>query len=150
MAGEKGIFEDSIMKSHTIISHTADVGLKIEADSPEKLFIIALKGMNKILCRDYEKKINKHALLWQVSIPAYDMTSLLISFLSEVLTLSHIHKAIFHTVEFLEFGENYLNVRLFGAKVKNFTKDVKAVTYHEAEVKKNKKGKWETILIFDI
>jgi len=28
--------------------------------------------------------------------------------------------------------------------------DIKAVTYHEAEVKKKKDGIWETMLIFDI
>lgn len=137
------------MKSYTIIPHTADVRLKVQAISLEDLFISALSGMNRILIRDYEKYLNKHSFMKEVSITSYDTTSLLIDFLSEVLTLSHIHKAIFHTIGHIEIQRNSLHALLLGTKVGTFTEDIKAVTYHEAEV--NQQGdKYKTTIVFDI
>jgi len=46
--------------------------------------------------------------------------------------------------------ETEIEVKVFGRKVEEFEEDIKAVTYHEAEVKKNEKGEYETMLVFDI
>ena len=124
------------MKTFTIIPHTADVRLRIEADSLEKLFVSSLKGMNRILNKEYEKYLDKHPILEEVSVTSYDKTSLLIDFLSEILTRSHMHKAIFHTIDHFGIEGNSLHAHLLGAPVDKFTEDIKAVTYHEAEVKK--------------
>ena len=37
-----------------------------------------------------------------------------------------------------------------GFDIEEFDDDIKAVTYHEAEVRKNGKGNLETYMIFDI
>lgn len=63
----------------------------------------------------------------RLELASLDISSLLIDFLSTILTLSYENKAIFC-----------------------FDKDIKAVTYHEAEVKKNDQGKYETTIVFDI
>lgn len=138
------------MKSYTIIPHVADVRLKTEAKTLEELFVFALEGMNKIMYENYDEKLDEHTLVREISISSFDTTSLLIDFLSEILTLSQLEKTIFYEVKFLSFEENRLLAHVIGAKVDKFTKDIKAVTYHEAEVKKNQKGKWETVLVFDI
>ena len=41
-------------------------------------------------------------------------------------------------------------LKLSGTRINNFDEEIKAVTYHEANVIKNKKGLWETCIIFDI
>lgn len=138
------------MKSYTISSHTADVRLKIRGKTLEEIFLNALQGMNRILIKNYEKYLNEHAIVKEMTISSFDTTTLLIDFLSEILTLSHINKAIFHTVSFLEIGPNTLHVRLIGGKVKSFKKDIKAISYHEAEIRRNKKGEYETTLVLDI
>ena len=58
--------------------------------------------------------------------------------------------AYFCAVDFLEFTETTLRAIIHGAKTEDFEEDVKAVTYHEVEVKKNEAGNYETLIIFDI
>ncbi len=138
------------MKSYTISPHIADVRLKIKGKTIEEIFVNALEGMNRILNKNYEKYLNEHAIVKEITISSFDTTALLIDFLSEILTLSHINKAIFHTVSFLELSPNTLHARLIGGKIKYFKKDIKAVSYHEADIRQNEKGEYETTIVLDI
>lgn len=138
------------MKAYSLIPHTGDVRLHAGGKSHEKLFAAALEGMNRILNKEYEKHLNKHTITEELTVTAYDITSLLIDFLSEVLTRSHIRKAIFHTIDYIEIQGNTLNARLLGTKADKFMEDIKAVTYHEANVRQNDKGYYETTVVFDI
>ena len=138
------------MKSYEIIPHVADVRLQAKGASLDQLFENALEGMNRILCKDYDRFLNKHLFAKEIAITAYDTTSLLIDFLSEVLTLSHIHHAIFCKIEFKKLSDTTLEAKIFGTKTKEIEKDIKAVSYHEAQIKKNKKSFYETTLVFDI
>jgi SHS2 domain-containing protein len=138
------------MKSFHVLEHTADIRLKVESDSLEKLFTAALEGMNSILYKDFRKKLNDLSMSRQVNLASFDITTLLIDFLSQVLTLSYLDKAVFHRVLLLKIEGTKLHSRLAGCKVEYFSEDIKAVTYHEANVRKNEKGLWETIIVFDV
>lgn len=138
------------MKTYSILPHIADVRVKIEADSLPHLFIAAQEAMGQILRKNYKEILNGHATIYEISLTAEDSTALLINFLSEVLTLSHINKNIFYDANFLEISETVLHALVIGTKADHFTQDIKAVTYSEANVKKNKEGKWETTIVFDI
>jgi len=85
-----------------------------------------------------------------VTVYASDRTALLVDFLNEALSLAQIHKEVYLSVAFSTFSEIALEATLKGAKVDEFNEDIKAVTYHEADVRQNEKGEWETTLIFDI
>lgn len=138
------------MKPYSIIPHVADVRLSVRGKSLEELFITALEGMNRIISKEYEKFLNKHMFVKEITLESADNTSLLIDFLSEVLTLSHINKAIFYTVDRLEISNNSLHAHILGTKLDKFDRDIKAVTYHEAQVKQSEKGEYETTIVFDI
>lgn len=85
-----------------------------------------------------------------VEIKAVDMTCLLVDFLSEALTRSYMGKTVFCRLYKTEFSENSLSTYLLGSQVDFFDEDIKAVTYHEAEVQKRADHLWTTNLIFDI
>ena len=147
------------MKSSRIIDHTADVRLLIEGDSPEELFLAGMEGMAGIIKKDVlsADRAGLNTLTKKdpdfkdtVKISSSNMTMLLIDFLSEVLTWSHINKAVYTKAEFKKLNENSIEATIFGYKAHYFDEDIKAVTYHEAEIKKNRKGNYETIIIFDI
>ncbi len=139
------------MKTFRIIPHTADVRLKVEASSLEELFTVSLEGMNQILKKDFCKRRIDIPTIHQIQISSPDTTTaLLIDFLSEALTLSHIHGTIFCRVEFIELGSDSLTANLLGVKVKGFDEDIKAVSYHEAEIERNNRGNLQTNLVFDI
>ena len=130
-----------------VAEHTADLKIRVWGNSLEDLFREAVLAMMKLVKNEVvgssteERKIN---------IDAPDGTALLIDFLNEVLTLSQTSKEVYRRVSFTEFSPVKLEAVLQGIKVNDFDEDIKAVTYHEADVKRNDKGEWETILIFDI
>lgn len=139
------------MKLFNIIpQQTADVRLRIEADTLEQLFVAGLDGMNNILKKNYDLYLDGHAVVQEFSIGSVDQTSLLVDFLSNVLTLSYVNKAIFYDVLLLEIEDNSLHVHLLGTRIDKFDKDIKGVTYHGAQIIKNKNGNYETAIIFDI
>lgn len=106
------------MKSYALISHTGETAIKVEADTLSNLFIAALSGMNQILKKDYDKDLNRHAIVHEIVLTSADLTSLLIDFLSEVLTVSDINKVIFYNADLLEINveENQVHAHLIGVK----------------------------------
>lgn len=133
-----------------LVPHVADVRLSVKSKSLKQLFINALLGMNAILKKGFAKKTDRYSKTFEIKIASDDTTSLLIDFLSDVLTLSHIHKTIFYQVQFEVLAEKHLIAKIKGNKVEKFDEDVKAATYHEVEVVKDKKGNYLTNIIFDI
>lgn len=133
---------------YQIVKHTADIRLFIEADTEQDLFRDALLGLMGLIYPESEKVQKKVKRV--VSLTAPDITVLLIDFLSDALTSAHTNKEVYSNVEIKSLGQNNLEAILIGDKVDHFKEDVKAVTYHEAEVKKNERGKWETTLVLDI
>ncbi len=137
------------MKSYKLLPHTADTRLWVEADSIEELFRGAMKGMTNIIKKGAcDSKVETERRT--IEVKSADQTALLIDFLSEVLTSSQEEGLVFCRVKFMKFSENELVADIFGRKAGGFDEDIKAVTYHEAEIKKNEKGNWETIIVFDI
>lgn len=133
---------------YEIIAHTADLRLKVSGKNPEDLFREALKGMTSVLKAD-----TKHlpaSVRQTVAVEAADRTALLVDFLSEALSRAQIYKEAYTDVHFRHFTERAVEAELIGAKVSEFDEDIKAVTYHEANVRQNERGEWETMLVFDI
>lgn len=132
---------------YEILSHTADLRIKLTADSLENLFKEAVRALAEILGK---KAKNKTPVIRKISVASSDRTALLIDFLNEILALSQINKEVYLKINFSEFSENNLEAVLEGQKVEKFDEDIKAATHHEADIRQNKDGRWETILIFDI
>ncbi len=136
------------MRTYELISHIADIRLRAEGDSLQELFIAALEGMNFIAEKGKQKiPINTKE---KIVLSSMDRTTLLIDFLSEVLTSMHINRAIYTNVAFDELTDKSLSATILGHTIESFDEDIKAVTYHEAEVIKNEEGNFEVIIVFDI
>lgn len=133
-----------------ILAHTADIKIRVSSDSLRGLFLLSLQSLNQLLSGDSIPQIGKPEIEKNISLKSGDTTSLLIDFLSEVLTLSQIHKAIFFRFTIKKITDHKVSGTLFGTPVTRFHEDVKAVTYHEADIKLNEQGQWETLIIFDI
>ena len=132
------------------LPHTADIRMKIQGSSIEDLFCTGVKGMNNILKKKFCDQIHRFYCRTHIEIHASDYTNLLVDFLSEILSLSCTDKVIYCRLEILEFSENHIIAYIFGAPVDSFDEEIKAVTYHEANVQKNLDDIWETNIVFDI
>ncbi len=130
------------------LEHTADVRMRVKGRNLKELFQNALEGMfaflNPQISQDtkmVERKIN---------LKAPDKTVLLIDFLNEILYLANTNKEYYYKINFEKLTKKNIKATILGKKILNFSDDIKAVTYHEAEIKKLKNKVLETIIIFDI
>ena len=145
------------MKKYSFLEHTADIRLKLEASTLEELFESALEGMASLMFKtstpsmvsDLQSR-SYRTIKESLTLSAADPTALLVDFLSEVLTVSHIDKAVFDKVTLKKLTDQELEATIHGIAVDAFEEDIKAVTYHEAYVKKNNAETYEGLIIFDI
>ncbi|MEK9183710.1 MAG: archease [Patescibacteria group bacterium] len=133
---------------YKILEHTADVRVLVQSNSIEELFSDSLKAMVKILKPNIA--VNKKEAKRTVAVESPDQTALLIDFLNEVLLAAYTHKEAYDKVIFKKFAANSLEAVLHGSVAESFREDIKAVTYHEAEIKKDESGNWRTYLVFDV
>jgi SHS2 domain-containing protein len=137
------------MREFEFIAHRADVALLARGDTLENLFLAALQGMNQILKQGFCESRHPIAIRQKLFLRSVDFSSLLIDFLSEVLTLSYEEKAVFCQVDSLNLSPHSLQAEIGGSRVNQFDEDIKAVTYHQAEIQKKGSG-YEIQIIFDI
>lgn len=131
------------------LPHTADIRMKIVGETLPLLFKAGMRGMAQIQREDH-CQTSKNDISNITTIEAADVTCLLIDFLSEVLSYSYTEKVVYCELALMEFSERLLIAQISGSKIEKLSEEIKAVTYHEAEIKRNKAGLWETIVVFDI
>lgn len=128
-----------------VLEHTADVRLRITAASTEDLFREALRGTMLLLHPETDDQTVERTVV----VDSADRTTLLIDFLNEVLSLAHVHHEAYERAHFDALTETHLVARLQGCDARAFGEDVKAVTYHEAEIVQAK-GVWTVTIVYDI
>ncbi len=135
-----------------ILPHTADMRMRVWGKTLKDLFRNALAGVAFYLRPDILGLAKGKAKERQeIKVEAVDVSSLLIEFLSEVIAKTDIYNTVFTAISFKEFGENFLEGVMGGAKVDGFEKEIKAVSYHEVDIKHNPETEmYETILVFDV
>lgn len=138
------------MKTIDYLAHTADVRMRLRADSALELFEAALEGMNQLIKTHACQPPLSLPLKKQITLKSENLTTLLIEFLGEVLTQSHLNKALFCKLEIEHLSEKKISASIHGYPVEEIDEDIKAVTYHEANVHRNTANQYETIVVFDI
>lgn len=139
-------------KQFEILEHTADLRIKAFGKSKEELFKNALKGMASVLKEEVKRPKNSLAPVERdIVLESPDTDTLLVDFLSEALSLGDANQEVYFDANFNVFVDNRLEGKLVGVKiVEEFDEDIKAVTYHEVNVKQVPDGTYEAILVFDI
>lgn len=132
------------------LPHTADVEMRVEGKSIEELFSAAIRGMAQVLREGGCTICDTYPINRKIEIQAPDLTCLLIDTLSDILALSFINKVVFCEAHFTELTRNHLAAGISGYEVDGFDEEIKAVTYHGAQVIQSSDSSWETRVIFDI
>ncbi len=130
------------------LPHTADIRMRVAAPDLPELFRDALRGMTAVLRprREDDQPVRRI-----VHVDSADLTTLLIDFLNEALALSLTNLEAYENLVGLELDAEsaVLRAELAGHRASGFEDDVKAVTYHEADVVRDGSG-WQTLIVFDI
>ncbi len=136
--------------SFKYLAHTADIRLLAKSETLPDLFSTCLKGMNELLKPGFCDKIKSRSESVKIHISSADSTILLVNFLSEILTLSYLNSTLYCECESTKMTDNEIRSVLKGEKVDGFDNDIKAVTFHEADIHVNENGDFETVIVFDI
>ena len=132
------------------LSHTADVRFRLSGTSRVALFSAGLQVLANTMKEGTCRKGGVYPVSVDIAIEAPDITCLLIDFLSEVLTRSCTDRVLFCEASFHELNSTNLRASVRGINVTEFDEEIKAVTFHEADVRQQADGTWETRLVFDI
>ncbi len=133
---------------YEILEHKADLKIRAFGKTKEELFLNMLSGMSENMKPELQKPGEKTKR--KIKLSSFDFQALLVDFLSEILYLSQVNKEVFFEVKFKKFSENEIDGEIFGQKTERFGEDIKAVTYHNLEIKKTKNKTWEATVLFDI
>jgi SHS2 domain-containing protein len=134
-----------------VVEHTADIRLRISGASIEELFRDALRGTMQLLRPDLDER----SVQREIAVEAADRTTLLIDFLNEALSHAHVHREAYDDAVFTTLTETRVVAQLHGREARAFGDDVKAVTYHEAEIRQPRPAEagphiWSVTIVYDI
>lgn len=138
---------------YRFLGHTADIKMQVVAKSTKDVFVDAFYGLMNYLTP--EKPNYSGQVKRLINVSSSDFTNLLIDFLNEVLASAQIHKEIYNKINFIYFPEEessnfFVEAEIIGSEVNEFRKDIKAITYHQANLEKKPNGQWSINLVFDI
>lgn len=130
------------------LPHTADVRMRVAAPDLPELFRDALRGLMAVLVPHPESDQPVRRL---IAVHSADLTALLIDFLNEALSLALTNSEAYDelVVVDLDVEATVLHAEIVGHRVSGFEDDVKAVTYHEADLVRDATG-WQSRVVFDI
>lgn len=141
------------MHTFKFIEHTGDIATDLTASSIEELFICALETWK---CAIYDGEELKPDETKKIELNADSFEELLVDFLSEINYLLLTKKCFCISVLSLSIKQNkefQLQAELNGVNISDKTielnEEIKAVTYHQLKIEKNKDG-FRTRIVFDI
>ena len=127
------------------LAHTADWALRVWATDLPALFSEAARGMNTLAgAQPAPGPRFKRVFLTK----APDVESLLVLFLSELVYAAEQDKLMFDQFE-IEINGAELQVNMEGASILTINKSIKAVTFHNLQVRQSKAG-FELEIVFDV
>lgn len=151
------IIGEKVQEGISIVPHTADLQLRIQAKTLPELFQLAVIGMFQSMQPEAPGCIYKNDTLicpdlpcsQKITLQAQDKEQLLVDFLSNALYLSDVHNQVYLEAEISISTQNKLSAALHGVSITGLLHEIKAVTYHNMAIV-HKDGLWQTDIVFDI
>ena len=139
-----------IPNGYELIDHTADMGIRVWGENQKVLFVNAGQAMFDLIT---DKKMVEAKNTEQVKVTGNDIIDLLINWLRELLFLWTGKERLVHSVYIESLSDTEIIGRVmvepFDSNRHVIRQELKAVTYHQAEVKPVSGG-WVAEVIFDV
>ncbi len=141
------------MKSKTtefeIFPRGTDVQLRVKGKTLQELFRNAVKGVASYLHPHASPVRTLEA--YPIKVEAVDINSLLVEFLSEIISRSDMDSLLFTDAKLENFGENFLEGELSGTDLDEMEHSVQSVSYQDVDIKKNpESGLYEAAVILEV
>ena len=125
-------------------SHTAEIELAIEAETPEDVFADAVTALGELIALDRERD----KLQRQVTLDAPDRAALLVEWLEELIFLADTDSFVAERVDDLRLEDSSLRATLVGRRG-SVEPLVKAATYHGLRLAAVD-GTWQARVVLDV
>jgi len=129
------------------VDHTADVALRVWADSLPDLFSQAASGM--LVLMGGEPEPHGPHFDRPVRLTAPDAETLLVDWLTYILTLMEHENAVVTRVSVSQIENLHLSGVVSGQPALAIRTDIKAVTYHNLAIRHSFAG-FETTIVLDV
>ncbi len=130
------------------VAHTADLEIRVWGKDLVSLFKQAAVGMLHLSgVLELEEGIS--FIKQTITLEAMDYEGLLILFLEELLYRLTEDYMIFEVGKLTISSEFKLKAQLKGTQIKSYQRDIKAVTYHNLNIRSTPQG-YEVNIVFDI
>jgi SHS2 domain-containing protein len=128
------------------IEHTADWAIRVRGRDLKALFVNAALGMTALIA---DVDAVEPTLERRVDLEEFDTETLLVAWLSELLWFNEESGAVFVRFEIRTLTPTRLEAVVWGGLAATQWKQIKAVTFHDLEIKRAHNG-YEVTLIFDV
>lgn len=133
-----------------LVDHTADVGLRLWAPTPEGVFEEAGKAVFSLICDPLTVEQTEAV---DVRVEADDRELLLAAWINELIYAFEATRALFVDFELTELDDTHLVARVSGERLDPARHavcgGVKAATLHELALREGAEG-WEGFVILDV
>lgn len=126
------------------VEHTAELGLEIEASSPEQVFAEALAAFAELVDRGEGPRVRR-----DVDVEAEEHALLLVEWLSELLYLSDAEQFLPERIVSLELGGGRLRATVEGHEGEP-RQLLKAVTLHRLAFDEDDTVGWRARVVLDV
>ncbi len=117
-------------------AHTADVAIEVWAPDLASLFVQAALGLNHLAGIETSSgpRVDR-----SLQLQAIDDEALLVAFLTDLVYAEEQEKLAFDSFE-IQIKEGTLTGRAQGAQLRALARPIKAVTYHNLEIRRSPEG----------
>jgi SHS2 domain-containing protein len=122
------------------LAHTADVKILASAPTLEKVFLSSAMALKEVILQKEKIKVAEK-IKKKILIFGKDNEALLYNFLEEFLYLLDAKNFLLSKIKKLKISKGKLEAEAYGDKASNykFSNEVKAITYNEMFVKREKR-----------
>lgn len=129
------------------LEHTADAAVRVWGRNLAELFANAARGLAAQLAEEPGRV--KPVIEHRIELEAYDVETLLVAWLGELLYLGERDGVVFVDFEVDGVTETHLRAVARGGPVQEYRRYVKAVTFNELKVVQTEEG-YEATVVFDV
>ena len=138
------------MGSYEYFDHAADVGIRIRGDSLPDLFLTGAQALMEWIGPAPD---SSESILQSERVEAETLDELLVRWLQEVLFIFHQRHAYVTGARSMDIRDNSVNAvlisRIWGEAQVGKYQEIKAVTYHRLELRRDGAG-WRASVILDL
>jgi SHS2 domain-containing protein len=134
----RGDGQDAVVGRHSLVEHTGEVEVRLEAATAAELFAEAARALAEIMGGPFAAPDREGGVAVRLEAP--DRNALLVDWLNELVFLAERDKRLYGATELDHVSDRELSARVFGREIEDLRLHVKAATFHGLDIREGPGG----------